>query len=225
MSMCEFRAVFFDLEGTLVNTAHAPEIFRRILEAYGVMAKLGNIAEAHQANMNEFDAKEMSNSGTSFWIRWNMKILERVGVQENKEFLAKKIDEEWFEYADLEMFSDVVETLVRLKSRGIKLGIVTNGSRRDFELILGKFGLTEYFDIVVGADTFGRAKPDEEVFLQAVGRIGTKPEETLFIGDSVESDYEGAGKAGLKPLLIDRDGKTSENVERIRSLVGILDYV
>lgn len=225
MCMGKFKAVFFDLGGTLVKTADAPEIFRRILEAHGVTVKLGSIAEAHRAKTNEFDVREMAKLGMSFWIEWNMKILERVGVQENKEFLAKKIDEQWFEYADLEMFSDVVETLVQLKARGIKLGIITNGFRRDFQLILEKFGLAGYFDVVVGADTLRRAKPDEGVFLCAIGRVGIKPEETLFIGDSVESDYRGVGKAGLKPLLIDRDRKTSENVERIESLTEILSYV
>jgi len=44
------------------------------------------------------------------------------------------------------------------------------------------------------------------------------------VGDSTARDYEGAKRAGLKPLLIDREGKALQNVDSIKSLTEVLLY-
>ena len=163
--------------------------------------------------------------GRDFWIKWNLKVLECVDVQKDREFLARKIDELWWEYADLEVYPDVMETLAQLKAKGVKTGVVTNGLKGDFQKILRKLKLTNCFDVVVGVDTCNSGKPDREIFLYALDKLRVRPEEALFVGDSVKYDYEGAEKAGLKPLLIDRKGKVSEDVETIRSLTEVLLYV
>jgi putative hydrolase of the HAD superfamily len=196
-------------------------IYRRISENYGIKVSTDEIREAHK-DVEISDAIEgMVTSGQEFWVKWNSEVLKRVGIQENREFLAKKIDELW-EYADLEVYPDVMETLTQLKAKGVKTGVITNGLKRDYEKILDKLRLTDFFDVVVGIDTLNKAKPDKEIFLHAVDMLDVCPEQVVFIGDSVKYDYEGAKHAGLKPLLIDREGKASEDVEKIRSLTEVL---
>ncbi len=224
MSAGKLKAVLFDLGGTLVKSAEPPEIHRRILEANGVKVAYEEVVEAHRKNEENFDIREMVEMGLAFWIKWNMRILERLGVKGNREILARKIDELWWQYSDLELYSDVNETLVQLRNTDTKLGIVTNGFERDFRLILENFNLTRYFDVVVGVDTCQKAKPDCEMFLYAVNELGTRPEETLFVGDSVKYDFEGAKRAGLKPLLINRNGKALENIEFITCLSEVIAY-
>lgn len=222
----QIKAVLFDLGWTLVNIMESPEINRRILETYRVEVTANEISKALKAIEKEYDIFEgMIQMGDDFWIRFNLKLLEEIGVQENKEFLAKKIFELWWEYADLEVYPDVIETLVQLKARGVKTGVITNGLRRDFEQILGKVKLTDFFDVVVGIDTCNKAKPDKEIFLHAVNMLDVSPEQAIFIGDSVKYDYEGAKHAGLKSLLIDREGKVSESIDAIRSLAEVLQYI
>lgn len=221
----KFRAVLFDLGGTLVKTVYVPEIHRRILEAHGVTVPLDRVAEAHDANQTELDVEEMARQGQEYWVKWNLRMLERLGVRENKEFLARKIDEQWWNYAELTAYPDVEETLSRLLDKAIKTGVVTNGTERDFRQILQKVKLARYFDVVVGVDTCKKAKPCKDIFLYAVRKLHVSPEETLFVGDSLKYDYEGALKAGLKSLLIDRDGKRPVNVEAITSLTELLRYV
>jgi len=208
-----------------VRIEDPPEVLRRILESYGVRISCGDAARAHSESEKRFDASEMAKTGSVFWVKWNMKLLERLGVEENKEFLAKKIDELWWDYARLEVYPDVVETVIHLRNRGIKLGIVTNGLQKDYQQILGKLALTGYFDVVVGVDTCAKAKPDKEVFLYAVKKLGVNLKETLFVGDSIKYDFEGAKKAGLKPLLINRNGEASANVDTIESLAAVLQFV
>jgi len=219
------KAVLFDLGGTLASTADVPEIFARILRAHGIEVSRHEISEVHRQNQEEFSEELMAERGPDFWVRWNLRILEGIGVEKDAEFLARKIDELWFDYADLSVYSDVMETLVQLKARKIKIGIVTNGFERDYKKVLQTLGLTGYFDVVVGVDTCNRVKPDKEMFLYAVDKLQVQPAEAIFIGDSVKRDYEGARKAGLKSLLIDREGKAPANVETVRSLTDVLEYV
>lgn len=221
----QVKAVLFDLGDTLIRTADVPEIYGRIAENFGVKLSSDAIREAHQ-DVGESDAVEgMVTSGQEFWVRWNAEVLARAGIQENRAFLARKIDELWWEYADLEVYPDVIEILTKLKAKGIKTGVITNGLKRDYKQILEKLKLTHFFDIVVGIDTCNKAKPDKEIFLHAVNMLGVHPQQTVFIGNSVKYDYEGARNAGLKPLLIDREGTASEKIETIASLTEVLHHI
>jgi 2-haloalkanoic acid dehalogenase type II len=212
-SESKFKAVLFDLGGTLVKTADISEIFRRILEIYGVRASINDISKAYQKNEREL------------WIKWNRKMLKRLRVQGDVEFLATQIDALWWDHADLEVYPEVSETLVQLERKGVKSGIVTNSFEKDFQSILQRLGLADHFDVVVGIDTCKSAKPDREIFLFAVNKLGVRPEEALFVGDSIQYDFEGAKAAGLKPLLVDRNNKAIMSAQTIRSLAEVLAYV
>jgi len=219
------KAVLFDLGGTLVKTAEIPRIYKRILKAQGVMVSADKIFKAHRETEKNMDVVEGQLShGKDFWIRWNLRVLKSLGIEENAEFLAKKIDELWWDFADLELYPDVIPTLRKLKTRGIKTGIVTNGLESDYQRILEKLRLTDRFEVVVGVDSCGRAKPSSEIFQCALDELCVRPEEAIFIGDSIEYDYEGAKNAGLKALLIDRDRKETRG-KSIRYLNDVLRYI
>lgn len=220
------KAVLFDLGGTLIKTAEVPEIYKRILKRFGVNVTSGEILKAHRANEEEFDiAKGQLEFGQDFWIKWNLRVLERIGITENIEYLAQKVDELWWDHADLEVYSDVFPMLAQLRTNGVKLGLVTNGLKRDFEYLLKRMELADCFDVVVGMDTCDKAKPDKEIFLFALNKLGIHPEQALFVGDSVKNDYKGAEGAGMKPLIIDREGKAPSNVDKIESLTALLSLL
>jgi len=221
----KFKAVLFDLGGTLVKTVEPPETYRRILEIYGVKASIESLAKAHRKQQEKFGDEEMAEKGPALWVKWNARVLERVGIRDNDDFLARKIDELWFDYAGLEIYSDVIEALDNLKNKKAKIGIVTNGFEKDYQKILQRLSLEGYFDAVVGIDACHKAKPHKEIFLCAINRLQVHPEETIFVGDSMKHDYEGAEKVGLKPLLILREGTAPSGVETITSLTQVLRYV
>jgi putative hydrolase of the HAD superfamily len=226
--MSKFKAVLFDLGGTLIKTVDVPEIYRKILEAYGVKASYEDIAEAHKENEKEFDVQNLIKLKQDFWVKWNARVLVRIGINKNRELLARKIDELWWDYADSGIYSDAMEALSQLKNKGIKIGVVTNALEKDYQQILQKLDLidlNDYLDVFVGIDACNKAKPDKAIFVYAVNKLCVHPEEAIFVGDSVKYDYEGAKNAGLKPLLISREGKAPTGVETIRSLTELLHYV
>ena len=82
------------------------------------------------------------------------------------------------------------------------------------------------FEIRVGMDTFKHMKPDEEIFLMTLQKLNVLPDEVIFVGDSLENDYESTKKLGMKSILIDRKGKVDRlGIETIKNLDEILRYL
>jgi 2-haloalkanoic acid dehalogenase type II len=219
------KAVLFDLGDTLVKTADVMETYQRILSEYGINRTKVEIIAAHEEAGSQLGFEHMKTMGDYYWVKRNQIFLEKLGLL-GREDLARVIAEQWWEYSEVVLHTDVEETLDQLKQRGLKTGIITNGLQTDFEKIMAKTRLNRaFFDIIVTIDTFGQMKPEKEIFHSALCILNVAPHEALFVGDAIEYDYEGAKNAGLKALLIDRDGRINENVEKIHSLREILTFI
>jgi len=213
------KAVLFDLGGTLVKTAEIPEIFRRILKTFGVEVAYEDISDAHEATKQELDvAAGQIQFGMEFWNKYNSRVLKRLGIRHVAEELAKDVTRLWWDNASLQFYPDVLDTITWLKNRNIKVGVITNALKEDYEQILQRLNAAHLFDVVVGTDACKQAKPDRQIFAYALKKLDVKPEEALFVGNKLETDYMGAIRAGLKPLLIDRDKKGRDEAETITSL-------
>lgn len=101
-------------------------------------------------------------------------------------------------------FYDDVEPVLRdLRSRGLKIGVISNWDTR-LKTISEGLGLTALVDFLVISAEAGVRKPDPGIFRMALDRAGVRPEEALHVGDLPEEDAEGARRAGVRPVLIDR---------------------
>jgi putative hydrolase of the HAD superfamily len=85
--------------------------------------------------------------------------------------------------------------------------------------------LKKWFDVIVCIDSCNCAKPDKQIFLYTLNKLEIKPSEAVFVGNSIVYDYEGALGAGIKPLLIDREGKLPNKYDKIASLTELLTLV
>ena len=220
------KAVLFDLGLTLTKTASFPEIYRRILARFGVKVSVDEVDRAQKETESEFDTATYSAEvRKEFWTNYNTSILEKLDVKENTAFLAAQIDELWWECSHIQLYPDVEPTLSGLRAKGLKLGLVSNGFKQDLEYVLGKLDIKRWFDVIVCIDSCNCAKPDKEIFLYALNKLGIEPCDALFVGDSVIHDYEGALGAGIKPVLIDREGKLPSVNDKIASLTDLLTLV
>jgi len=82
------------------------------------------------------------------------------------------------------------------------LGIVSNGQRVFSEIELRMFGFYPFFQTVVFSSDVGCKKPDEEIFLVALGRMHIEPDQALFIGDSQSNDIIPSRRLGMQALHI-----------------------
>jgi len=223
--MFSIKAVLFDLGGTLIKTAPIPEIFMRILRKHKVHFYTDISEQTFPEVTDEMSLESFKLPYEKFWRIYNVKLLKRFGVEGELEKIADILTEEWWDNADLEVYPEVEETLKMLRQRELKIGIVSNGFQTDIQEILSRTGLEGKFDVTVGVDDVGKPKPHSEIFHYALEKLKIKSHESLFVGDNPEADYKGAETAGLKPLLIDRDGKIQGAYQKIRDLRETINYL
>lgn len=115
-------------------------------------------------------------------------------------------------------FSDAEPALSDLRARGLTLIVVSNW---DVSLasVLGNCGLAGLVDGAVSSAEAGAPKPDPAIFARALELAGCGPAEALHVGDTRAEDCEGARAAGIRALLLDRDGTDGD----ISSLTEIGD--
>jgi HAD superfamily hydrolase (TIGR01549 family) len=100
-------------------------------------------------------------------------------------------------------YDDVLPGLLRLKNRML-IGSISNGNA-DLQTI----GLAHHFKVSVAAHEFGSAKPGRAIFLEACRALGVAPEEAVYVGDDILLDVQGAQRAGLRAVWMNRTGATA----------------
>ena len=161
------RAVFFDWDGTLVDSAEASyRTYVRLFEEFGIA----------------FDRARFAETYSPEWHR----TYSLLGLSSERWAAA---DARWLElYGDHEasLLPETPASLARLAAAGMRLAVVTSGSRSRVERELSAFGLTSRFAAVVCAEDCARRKPDPEPLTLALHRLGIAPAEAACIGDSPE---------------------------------------
>jgi putative hydrolase of the HAD superfamily len=114
-------------------------------------------------------------------------------------------------------YGDVAPALARLRAQGHVLTIVSNW---DFSLPewLERTGVIDLVDHVVTSASARAAKPDPAIFEQALRVAGARAGEAVHVGDSLERDVAGARAAGVRAVLIQREGRPPAGIEAIGSL-------
>lgn len=114
-------------------------------------------------------------------------------------------------------FPDAVPALLALRERGLRLVAVSNWDR-SLPLWLDRAGVGELLDGAVSSAVAGAAKPSAAPFRAALELAGVSAEQALHVGDSLAADVEGARAAGIRAVLVARDGPLPEGVDSVRSL-------
>jgi len=217
--------VLFDLGNTLVYQ-QPYEPFQKILQANGVSRSIEEIREAFEKGGKEFDyEKYKALPSHEFYVQWNLAILKHLGITRSVRRLAGEIDLQWFNFSKVYVYPEVEDSLRRLKQMGFRLGVVTRGYELDIDEILPRSGLAGFFDVCVGADTTGKRKPHPKVFKYALEQLGIMPREAVFVGDDFQADYLGAEKAGMIPVLVNREGSPALGVRSIKRLDQIFEVL
>jgi len=92
---------------------------------------------------------------------------------------------------------EMLETL----SDQYRLGLLSNFTHAPAaRQIMDGLGLTPFFDTVIISGEIGYCKPNPLVFQRLIDRLGVEKNQTLFVGDDVIADINGARQAGLQPV-------------------------
>uniref|UniRef100_UPI0026033828 HAD family hydrolase n=1 Tax=uncultured Anaerovibrio sp. TaxID=361586 RepID=UPI0026033828 len=91
----------------------------------------------------------------------------------------------------------VRELLERLKAAGYVIGLGSSSTMEMIQLVLGRFGLRDYFRVLVSGDELPRSKPDPLIFLTVAEKLGVKPENCTVIEDAY-AGVTAAKAAGMR---------------------------
>lgn len=118
-------------------------------------------------------------------------------------------------------FADTKPALRALRLAGVTLVVVSNWDVSLHEM-LAKTGLRAMVDGAIASAEAGSAKPDSLIFARALALAGAQARLTWHVGDSLDADVEGARRAGIEPVLIDRArGAAPAGVRRVTSLAEL----
>ena len=113
-------------------------------------------------------------------------------------------------------FPGAFEALHHFRNAGVRLALITNGSRRMQRLKIDKFHLEHYFDCILIEEEFGVGKPDERIFRQALRALRTEPQDTWMVGDNLECDIEGPQRLGIFSIWNDFEGSGLPDASGVR---------
>ena len=97
---------------------------------------------------------------------------------------------------------DAYDVLETLKTRGFKLGLITNGTERSQMGKIERLDLHAYFETIVISETTGIKKPDPEIFKMALNDLNLKASEAYYVGDHPTNDIAGAETIGITGIWL-----------------------
>ena len=93
--------------------------------------------------------------------------------------------------------------LEQLRAMGLQLALASSSPMSNIRQVLGECGLMEFFPVIVSGEQFEASKPDPEIYLHTMARLGRRPEECLIVEDSTYGVQAGAAAGGLVAALRD----------------------
>jgi HAD superfamily hydrolase (TIGR01549 family) len=220
-SVTVVRAVLFDVDFTLCRPGPelSPERYGRIAERRGVELDTTRYDAAREAAVLNLKRHPELLHDESIWHAFTEEIFVGMGgPPEIADECATEIERGWEVSENFELYEDVLPVLDDLRAHRLRLGLVSNGIRN----------LTDFvahhrlkIDAIVDSRSHGRVKPHPTIFQAALERLGTGPQHTVMVGDSLEEDVEGARALGMRAILVDREDRHPEIEERLSDLYGL----
>jgi len=191
------RALLFDFDGTLVDTAEAIcRTFRQVLISHGVSPM-----EDHQ--IRTLIGQPLRDMLTLATGRSDEKEIEKLTGEYRR--IAAQVD------GDCVRLFPGVEAFLAGLSDDVRKGIVTSRSHAGTRSILRSFGLESQFQAGVGIEDVIRPKPHPEPVLRALEMLGADPDMGIMIGDTV-SDMMAGTRAGVRTIGISTGSQTQKEL-------------
>ncbi|MDR1466381.1 MAG: HAD family hydrolase [Treponema sp.] len=194
------EAVAFDLDGTLYpNLNFYVHIIPFILKKWKFLYAFGrarNIIRSRQEEygMENEDFYTAQAQETARFLK-----LDDSSIKMTKERIEREIYRGWEPcFKSVKLFPYIKKTLYFLKEKRLKVGLLSDFPYKQKIINLGLEGL---WDAALCSEEVGVLKPGAKSFLLLADRLGARPEQTLYVGNSVHYDVQGAQRAGMKTAL------------------------
>jgi pyrophosphatase PpaX len=191
------RGVVFDFDGTLVDSMKV--IFEALNEALS-KRNLPTIDLDLFGRMAGRPISDIINAKTHV-PEPTIKTIEKDVFKAYVEFCKVRC----------QLLPNVENTLNVLKSKGVKLGLLTTTPRKPLKVVLRKLAIGDYFDIMLAKDD-AKSKPDPDGLRQIITEFGIRADECLYVGDSPIDILTGKA-AGIRTIAITTGVTTMEQLK------------
>ena len=203
----QFRVYLFDFDGTIVDSR----------------ASLYPVFKAGYASVG----RDVTKEEAARWMHLNLyESLVDSGVPEKDYETVVKATIDALDLPEslamITLFPESIDTLLRLKKAGAKIGIVSNNTASHIRLVLETLGVDVPFDVIVGSDMFTQGKPSSQPIDVALDMLGYhERSKVVYIGDSLQ-DPECGKNASCGGILVDRENDYPDfDGSRVRDLTEI----
>jgi HAD superfamily hydrolase (TIGR01509 family) len=210
--MVVFRAVIFDLDGTLVQTeelkaisyAQAAVELRPDLQVGDVIAGFDDLIgrsrnEVAQTLVQRFGLEAAARARAAELGAkepWEAFVVLRLRIYEHMLRDPELLRRQAFPYA--------IDLLHKVKGEGYPTGLATMSYARQANVVIDTLGFRPYLDVIVTRDEVQRPKPDPEIYTLCAERLGIAPPDCLVIEDS-QPGVEAAVAAGMTCVAVASD--------------------
>ena len=185
------KAVIFDLDGVLTDTAHYH------FQAWQALAHELGISFTEQDNEQ---LKGVDRLGS---LRWILQQAQRQLSPEEETRLMQQKNAHYLELiahmSPADLFDGVQQLFAELRQHGIKIGLAS--ASKNAAMVVQRLGIASQFDYIADANNVVNSKPDPEVFLLAAKGLGVAPEHCIGVEDAV-AGVEAINRAGMQAIGI-----------------------
>ncbi|MDK2951704.1 MAG: 2-haloacid dehalogenase [Kosmotogales bacterium] len=196
------KIVYFDLDNTILDFDKCErEALKDLMIHYNL-----EFSDDHLSSYSEINKK--------CWQDYERGLLSKEKLREERFkifFRSKNIEiknnmnpaKDYLEFLkEKSYFIPGAERLLKkLKEKNHKMACLTNGIKEVQSRRTKKANLDEYFDFILTSEEIGKPKPDPLIFERASEISGIELKDSLYIGDSLSSDFLGAENAGVEFIL------------------------
>lgn len=213
-SVMPIKAVLFDMFDTLMiieknHEFYSPSLRRmyRYLTKQGINVPFEKFNQAYIKARDEIYLKADENfeephfnvriSATLRSLGYNYSDSSPIVTEATNEFC-----EEFMNYVSIDEHAEEVLKALREK---YKLGMISNFAIPECVLkLLKRQNIDGFFDVIVISGAVNKRKPSPEIFESTLKALGVSAAETVFVGDTIDADIEGAKAVGMKAVYIER---------------------
>jgi len=197
------KAVIFDLDDTLISEKQYIESgYRHISKV------LSQRLNKREDELYQLLLKLLEESPANVFNR----LFDKLDITYTKDNIIELVNEYRNHFPNIEFFPDVLPCLKKLRERGIKIGIITDGYANAQRQKLKAVKAYDYFDEIIITDALGREywKPHPKAFEMMKERLNVKFEEMIYVGDNPEKDFYIGSIYPVKTIRVYRKGFYTE---------------
>jgi putative hydrolase of the HAD superfamily len=224
------KAVIFDFIGTLTNVKNynletsKTKLYNVIVEA-GFNINAESFLEAYGQSHEKYRVvryKELVEVTNAIWIS---EALNNLGFKTNPEdtHIKTAVNVFFEDYLDSLELRPCVKELLSKISNEYKLGLISNFTYAPVIYAgIKKLGINQFFNAILVSEEVGWRKPSRKIFEEALRRLDTTAEETVYVGDSPLEDIKGAKDVGIKTVFVPSQFYSLENLHESKQKPNII---